>query len=69
MPKTKPAPFGQRLRKLREAAGLSAYALAQRSGLSRQMISQLESGQSQPSFETAQKLASALDISVAALAE
>jgi transcriptional regulator with XRE-family HTH domain len=55
-------PFADRLRSLREAAGLSQYALAQRSGLSKQAVSQLEMGQSEPTWQTVQLLAAVLDV-------
>jgi putative transcriptional regulator len=55
--------FATRLQELREEAGLSAYALAQRAGVSRQAISRLESGENQPSWEMVQKLALALTLS------
>jgi transcriptional regulator with XRE-family HTH domain len=58
----KPATFAARLQSLRLKAGLSVYALAQQSGLSRQTLSQLESGRSQPSWETVRKLAAALGV-------
>ena len=51
------SPFAERLRTLREAAGLSQYALAKRSGLSKQSLSKLEMGESEPTWETVQKLA------------
>jgi transcriptional regulator with XRE-family HTH domain len=61
-----PVSFAQRLRELREAAGLSQYELARRSGVSKQALSKLEKGERQPSWETVRKLARALDVSVAA---
>jgi transcriptional regulator with XRE-family HTH domain len=54
--------FSEKLRQVREAAGLSAYALAKASGLSKQAVSTLESGASKPSWETVQKLAKALGV-------
>ncbi|HEU5432805.1 MAG TPA: helix-turn-helix domain-containing protein, partial [Thermomicrobiales bacterium] len=53
--------FGDRLRRLREAAGLSQEALAERSGLSARGISDLERGlRRQPRLETVRLLADAL---------
>ena len=60
------ATFGDRLRALREAAGLSIYELAKRAGLSRTAVSRIEQDERQPSYETAVKLARALGVSVAA---
>jgi transcriptional regulator with XRE-family HTH domain len=54
--------FAQRLRKQREAAGLSQYALAKRSGLSKQALSNLEAGSREPTWQTVQLLAAALGV-------
>ena len=54
--------FAGRLRELREAAGLSQYALAKRSGLTKQAISRLEHGTRDPAWETVQRLALALGV-------
>lgn len=54
--------FAGRLRELREAAELSQYALARRSGVSKQMLSKLELGEREPSWVTVQKLAAALGV-------
>ena len=43
-----PSPFGERLRRLRVAAGLSQEALAERAGLSAQAIGALETGKRRP---------------------
>ena len=51
--------FARRLRALRESAGLSVYALAQQSGVSRQYLGELERGEKEPSLEVARKLAAA----------
>ncbi|WP_315854155.1 helix-turn-helix transcriptional regulator [Gemmata palustris] len=56
--------FGERLKELREAAALSQYALAKKSGVSKQAISLLEKGESEPAWVTVRKLARALGISV-----
>jgi transcriptional regulator with XRE-family HTH domain len=52
--------FARRLHLLRESAGLSIYALAQRSGVSRQFLGELERGAKEPSLDTARKIARAL---------
>ena len=55
--------FGDRLRRLRSTAGLSQEELAERSGVSRNGISDLERGLSQtPRFETVRLLADGLGI-------
>lgn len=66
MPPTKPATFAARLRQLRTAAGLSQYALARRSGLSKQALSRLEAGlRPDPAWSSVQALADALGVPVA----
>src|SRR5215213_11002404 len=56
--------FGHLLRRLRSAAGLSQEALAERAGLSRNGISDLERGARQvPRLETVRMLADALALS------
>ncbi|MGO4396337.1 helix-turn-helix domain-containing protein [Variovorax sp. M-6] len=47
---------------MRQAAGVSALALSQRSGVSRSMLSRIENGQVSPSVETLDRLANALGI-------
>ncbi len=54
--------FADRLREAREKAGLSQYALAKKSGLSKQAISQLERGVGDPAWTTVQALALAIGI-------
>jgi transcriptional regulator with XRE-family HTH domain len=57
--------FGFHLRRLRRAAGLTQYALAQRSGVSKQVINYLESGATAyPTWPKALALADALRVSV-----
>lgn len=56
--------FGRRLRELREREGLSAYALAREAGVSKQMVSALESGDRLPGWAVACKLADALRVSL-----
>src|SRR5687768_10349208 len=58
------APFGERLRRLRVAAGLSQEALAERAGLSAQAIGALETGKRRrPYPHTVAALADALGLS------
>ena len=55
--------FAAKLAEQREAAGLSQYALARKSGLTKQAVSRLELGTRSPSWETVQLLARALGVS------
>ena len=50
------------LREEREHLGLSKYAVAERSGLSEQMVGYVERGLRHPSLETVVRLASALRV-------
>lgn len=52
--------FASRLKQLREAAGYSQNALAEKAGLTRQALSRLELGEREPTWETVQRLATAL---------
>jgi transcriptional regulator with XRE-family HTH domain len=61
--------FGTRLKQLREAAGLTGYALAKHSGVSAQAIFLIEQEGRDPHFSTACKLARALGVSVAVFDE
>ena len=54
--------IGQRIFKLRRERNMSQAELAQRAGLKAPAISQYESGQRSPSFESLLKLSSALGI-------
>jgi transcriptional regulator with XRE-family HTH domain len=60
MPTDPPTTFADRLRTLREAAGLSQYALAAKAGVGRAALSRLEMGDRLPSWDTAVSLAGAL---------
>ena len=53
------------LRRLRDAAGLSLAALAERSGVAKGTISELERGRGNPTIETLFALAYALDATLA----
>ena len=64
---TNPTPFGQLLRRYRQAAALSQEALAERARLSVQAIGQLERGNRRaPRLETVRLLAAALHLDAAA---
>src|SRR5688500_7339688 len=57
------APFGERLRNLREAAGLTQEELAQRAGLTAKAVSALERGErKRPYPHTVRSLADALGL-------
>jgi transcriptional regulator with XRE-family HTH domain len=60
---TEKTTFADRLRALREEAGLSQYALARQAGLSKQGLSRLELGEREPTWQTVQLLALALGVS------
>ncbi|NNC01206.1 helix-turn-helix transcriptional regulator [Corallococcus exiguus] len=55
--------FGTNLRNHRRAKGLTQDALAERVTVSLETISKIERGVSAPSFETAEKIAAALELS------
>lgn len=59
--------FGERLRELRKAAGLTQEALADRAGLPHTHISAMERGIKLPNLLTLLRLAVALDCKVAKL--
>jgi transcriptional regulator with XRE-family HTH domain len=59
--------FGKRLRALREAGGRSQAAIAERAGLSRVFVNQLEAGTRDPSLSTLTRLAKALGVTLAEL--
>lgn len=58
---------GANLRRLRVRRGLSLEKLAQRSGVSRAMLGQIELGQSAPTINVLWKIARALDVTFATL--
>ena len=71
-PAEKPAPtrFGQKLKELRQAAGLSQAALAAAVGIGRVAVAKLESSPgANPTLDTMQKLAAALGVTVGQLAD
>jgi transcriptional regulator with XRE-family HTH domain len=61
--------FGARLAGLMTARGLTAYALAKRSGVTKQSLSKLLQGVHAPSWETVQRLALALGVGCTAFAD
>lgn len=58
--RSQPDTFARRLRELREAAGLSLYALAKLCNVTQQHLGRLERGEREPSFVVARKIATAL---------
>jgi transcriptional regulator with XRE-family HTH domain len=56
-----------RLKRLRDARGLSQTALAEKAGISRGYLARLEAAQQDPTLTVVEKLAKALKISVAEL--
>jgi transcriptional regulator with XRE-family HTH domain len=67
--KTKlPPPFAARLTALREGKEFSQRGLAKAAGLSQQTVNNLEHGVSEPTLETAKKLAGALGVTLEQLA-
>ena len=61
--------FAKKLTAVREAKGITKYELAKRSGVSKQAISNLESGAREPAWETVQKLAMALAVDCTAFSD
>ena len=64
---TEPAAVGTRIRALREAMDLSLRDLAERSGVSAPMLSQVERGETSPTLSTATKIAAGLELSLSQL--
>src|SRR4051794_7195975 len=58
---------GHRVRALRDAMGLSLRDLAERSGVSAPMLSQVERGETSPTLAVASKIASGLELSLSQL--
>ena len=58
---------GLRIRALREAMGLSLRDLAQRSGVSAPMLSQVERGETSPTLSSAAKIAAGLELTLSQL--
>ena len=64
-----PRQIGMKLKGTRKAKGLSRYALAKVAGVSREYITKLEAGRSDPTVGMLQRLAKALGVPVTALLE
>jgi len=58
---------GARVRALREAMDLSLRDLAERSGVSAPMLSQVERGETSPTLTTAERIAAGLDLTLSQL--
>lgn len=63
----KPYPIGERIRQLREAAGLSGNALAKLAGIGQSTLSRIESGVHSPTLDVLEKISDALGITLAEL--
>jgi transcriptional regulator with XRE-family HTH domain len=61
--------FASRLRELREVAGLTQPQLAERAGLSKGGIADLEQGRREPAWSTVLALAGALEVSCEAFTQ
>ncbi len=61
------AEVGARVRALREAMGLSLRDLAERSGVSAPMLSQVERGETSPTLAVATRIAAGLELSLSQL--
>ena len=59
--------LGQRIRRLRSAAGLSQYALARAAGIDRVTLVRLEKGEQTPRYKTLGAIAKALKVDVSDL--
>lgn len=66
-PATDPRTLGERLKAARAAHGLTLRQAADRSGMSRAFLSQVERGEASPSVASLTKIAEALDIHLAEL--
>lgn len=69
MPESEPQTFADRLKAERQKACLSQYALARQAGISKQALSRLEGGHSEPVWSTVQKIAKALGIDCRSFAD
>src|SRR3954469_17504000 len=59
--------IGPRVKALREAMGLSLRDLAERTGVSAPMLSQVERGETSPTLSVAGRIASGLELSLSQL--
>jgi len=64
---TSPVALGARVRSLREAMDLSLRELAERSGVSAPMLSQVERGETSPTLQTAHRIAHGLELRLSQL--
>ena len=62
-----PDPLGPRVRALREAMSLSLRDLAERSGVSAPMLSQVERGETSPTLQIAARIATGLELRLSQL--
>src|SRR2546423_7830210 len=62
-----PSPLGPRIRALREAMDLSLRDLADRSGVSAPMLSQVERGETSPTLQVASRIAAGLELRLSQL--
>src|SRR5262245_41168281 len=62
-----PEALGARVRALREAMGLSLRDLAERTGVSAPMLSQVERGETSPTLAVAARIAGGLELSLSQL--
>lgn len=69
MPETKTPQIGPVLQRRRKASGLTLEQLAERSGVSKSMLSQIERGQANPTFAVLWGLTQALGIDLTDLVE
>jgi transcriptional regulator with XRE-family HTH domain len=67
IPTSGPAAVGPRIRALRDAMGLSLRDLAERSGVSAPMLSQVERGETSPTLASAAKIAAGLELTLSQL--
>jgi transcriptional regulator with XRE-family HTH domain len=66
-PASEPIVIGPRVRALREAMGLSLRDLAQRTGVSAPMLSQVERGETSPTLAVAARIAGGLELTLSQL--
>src|SRR5918999_4894356 len=59
--------FGTRIRRLREGMDLSLRDLAERSGVSAPMLSQVERGETSPTLSVAERIAGGLELTLSQL--
>jgi transcriptional regulator with XRE-family HTH domain len=64
---TDPLHVGSRVRALREGMGLSLRDLAERSGVSAPMLSQVERGETSPTLQVAARMAAGLELTLSQL--